>query len=255
MFNSAAINPIIVTSFVLAALVSLLSLAGFFLNRRRFGAAAQVVLPLALVALAGTVATYRFRYAGLWLPPLPDNVGNWKATDTPLSQGTLDILGDPMAHGHEYSNPFNETVYSSVVCAGPFENYHDPTVCVVGSGFTLTAKKTVAMGEGDWKVRAMVFKQNGAADGVRLMMYYWTQTRRNHTSTAAQMGNFRDIGARLQTGYAAVVQGEQNVIVRIYTEIHPDDTGGAQAQRNLDEICRATYRMLAADGAKGTVNQ
>lgn len=248
MLQSEAVTPIITAGFIISALALILSIAGLFISKRRYAVALQVAIPLAIVALAGTFSTYRFRHAGLWLPPLPDNVGNWKAIDTPVPKETLSLLGYPMARAHEYQNKFGEVVYSSAVCAGPFENYHDPTVCVAGNGFDLTAKKTLPMGIDDWKVRAMIFKKSGQDGDLRIMMYYWTQTRRGNTATEARMGNFRDMAARFQTGYSSVVQGEQNVIMRIYTVVPPDDVEGKQSQRNLNEICAATYKLLREDG-------
>ena len=79
------------------------------------------------------------------------------------------------------------------------------------------------------------------------MMYYWQQNRDGSTSSEARMGNYRDIGARLQTGYGAVVGGHQTVLVRIYTQIMPDDTHAIQAQKNVQEISRAVYRSLLKD--------
>lgn len=251
MLDSYTILPVMVLSFIVSIAVIIASVVGLAINKRRFVLAAQISLPLAIIALAGTFAAYRFRNAGLWLPPLPDSVGNWKASDTPILPTTLAMLGNPMANGHEYRNGYGEIVYSSSVCAGPFENYHDPTVCVPGNGFYLTAKKTIPMGIGNWKVRAMIFKRTSSTAGdIRILMYYWTQTRKGDTATEARMGNFRDIAARFQTGYSAVIKGDQNVILRIYTIIPPTDEEGRQAQHNLNEICRETYKNLLADGAK-----
>jgi hypothetical protein len=250
MFQGEAITPVILASFIVSFLAFVSSVAGLFISKRRFALAVQVAIPLAIIAFAGTFSTYRFRHAGLWLPPLPDNVGSWKAVDTPVSKDTLALLGFPMARAHEYQNQFGEVVYSSAVCAGPFENYHDPTVCVAGNGFDLTAKKTIPMGVGEWKVRAMIFRKATPSGDVRIMMYYWTQTRRGNTATEARMGNFRDMAARLQTGYSSVVRGEQNVIMRIYTVIPPKDVDGVQSQRNLNEVSTSTYKLLLADGAK-----
>lgn len=250
MFSSEAVTPVIIAGFVISFLALALSVVGLFFGKRRYALALQVALPLAMIAFAGTFATYRFRHAGLWLPPLPESIGNWKAVETPIPKSTLALLGYPMARGYEYQNQFGEVVYSSAVCAGPFENYHDPTVCVTGNGFDLTAKKTLAMGMGKWKVRAMIFKKSTPNGDMRIMMYYWTQTRRGNTATEARMGNFRDMFARLQTGYSSVVQGEQNVIMRIYTVIPPDDVDGKQSQYNLNEVCAATYKLMLEDGAK-----
>ena len=200
---------------------------------------------IASAAALGTFSSYRFVHAGQWLPPMPDSVALWTGVEAPLPQNTLAILGNPMASGRDYSDPFGDVVRASLVSAGPFENYHDPTVCVTGGGFVLTAKKTLHIdGPHSGTCRAMVFKRGP----YRILMYYWQQNRDGSTSPEARMGNYRDIVARLQTGYGAVVQGHQTVLVRIFTGISPDDPDGIQAQRNVDDISHAIYRLLLKDG-------
>jgi len=200
---------------------------------------------IAVAAALGTFSSYRFVHAGQWLPPMPDSVDQWTGVEAPLPQNTLAILGNPMAAGRDYTNPFGEIVRASLVSAGPFENYHDPTVCVTGGGFTLSAKKTFHIdGPGSGECRAMVFRHGD----YRIIMYYWQQNRDGSTSPEARMGNYRDILARLQTGYGAVVQGHQTVLVRIYASIGEDDADGVQAQRNIDDIARAIYHSLKKDG-------
>ncbi len=202
---------------------------------------------ISATAVFSAFASYRFTNAGQWLPPLPEKVGSWEMTEAPLAAGTLELLGNPKATGSNYNNPFGEMVLASLVAAGPFENYHDPTVCITGGGFNLSGKKTFALdGPGSAQVRAMVFK-NGET---RILMYYWQQNRDGSTSSEARMGTYRDIGARLQTGYGAVVGGHQTVLVRIYTQILSDDTDGVQAQKNVGEISRAVYRSLLKDSKK-----
>ena len=204
-------------------------------------------------ALFGTFASYRFTHAGQWLPPLPEKVGVWEMTEAPIASNTLELLGNPKSTGSDYSNPFGETVYASLVAAGPFENYHDPTVCVTGGGFHLSARKTFNVdGPKSGQIRAMIFRKGES----RILMYYWQQNRDGSTSPEARMGNYRDIAARLQTGYGAVINGHQTVLVRIYTFISPqnkeggppsEDKKGVQAQKNVDEIARSIYRSLQKD--------
>jgi hypothetical protein len=204
---------------------------------------------ISVTALFGAFASYRFAHAGQWLPSLPDKVGIWEMTETPLPASTLELLGSPKATGSDYANPFGEVVRASLVAAGPFENYHDPTVCVTGGGFHLTAKKNFHIdGPKSGEGRAMIFK-NG---DMRILMYYWQQNRDGSTSAEARMGNYRDIAARLETGYGAVVDGHQTVLVRIYTGIAPDDTNGVQAQKNVDQIAQAIYRSLQKDSAQSS---
>ncbi|HVK05969.1 MAG TPA: exosortase-associated EpsI family protein [Armatimonadaceae bacterium] len=228
---------------ILGIVVSLYAMANP--KRRTIG---SMALAIAVAGLLGSFATYRFSRAGRWLPPAPDDMAQWEAKDSPFQDYVLAMLGGPQARGREYRNPFGEVVYWSVVTAGPFENYHDPTVCIPDNGFALTAKREFSLdGPGSARVRAMIFKHTS---GARMLMYYWTQNRDGSTATEARMGNYRDIPARFQTGYGAVVEGKQTVIVRIYTVIPPDEPDGAVAQYNLNEVSRATYRLLKADGRK-----
>jgi hypothetical protein len=237
----------------LAAATAALCAAALFVPRLRpHRMLAGMGLVTALLAFAGSFATIRFIHAGRWVPPPPDDVGNWTAIDTPLDPTVMAGLGNPASTGREYRNPFGEVVYYTAVSAGPFENYHDPTVCVGNNGFTLTAKREFLMpgsggpAAGGAHVRAMVFKRGD----LRILMYYWTQSRQGVTATDAVMGNYKDMAARFQTGYSSVIRGDQNVIIRNYAVIPPDDPDGVQTQHNLDEICRATYDALRADGKK-----
>ena len=199
---------------------------------------------IALTVILGTFASVRFYHAGQWEPSVPDHIGAWVAQPAPLAPGTLEMLGNPHGYGKMYTNPFAEHATLSVISAGPFENYHDPTVCGTGNGFRLTSLKTFPMdSEKDGRVRAMIFKRG---ENERIMFYYWAQTRNGRTETEARMGTYRDLWARLQTGFNAVVRGDQVCLIRILALVPPGDKNGAQTQRNIHEIARGVYRDLLA---------
>lgn len=220
------------------------------------------VRTLALIsatALFGAFASYRFTYAGSWLPSIPDKIGYWEGFDSPVPDEVLRGLGNPppKAVGRQYVSPFQERVFATFVTAGAFDNYHDPTICVPSNGFNLTGRKVFTQDAPDGKdkgnVRAMIFKRSDSRYGeVRILMYYWQQNRRGETATEARMGNYRDLSARLNTGFGAVVMGKQNVLVRVYTFLAPDDPKGVQAQRNVEEVSRALYQHLLQEGREGT---
>ena len=233
----------------ISAAAALACLPALFSRRgKSYRALVGIGLLTAVAAMGSNLAAMRFLYAGKWLPDPPAQVGNWTTTVSEMAPGVLQILGNPKANQAEYVNPFGEVVYYTAVAAGPFENYHDPTICVAGNGFALTAKRefTLPVDGGGPRIRAMIFRR----DDVRILMYYWTQTRAGATATEARMGAYKDIVARYQTGYGAVVRGDQTVIIRNYTVLMPDDPLGVQAQRNLDEVCRETYRTLRASARK-----
>jgi hypothetical protein len=217
-----------------------------------FGTIAALV---GVTALLGSFSSYRFTRAGAWLPAVPNAIdGAWDAVETPVDPGVLSALGNPQALAREYQNPFGDRVFCSLVAAGPFENYHDPTVCVGGAAaaFTNTAKKIVTIdGPGRGEARAMIF-QSRRNPNLRIVMYYWQQNRDGSTSTEARMGNYRDIRARLQTGFGAVVRGNQTVLVRIYIPfLESEDPHGLHSQRAVHTISQAIYRSLLESGKGG----
>lgn len=207
---------------------------------------------LAAVSAAGTFSTYRFIQAGRWLPPVPETVNLWEAAVSPIDPVVLSMLGNPRAVGRTYRHPLGDTVEFSLVTAGMFENYHDPTVCVGGGDFRMTAVRNVALASdsGAGKARAMVFRHR-QQENVRIVMYYWQQNRDGSTDTEARMGNFRDIVARFKTGFGSVVQGHQTVLVRIFTYFDDRrDPDGRHAQSTVHEISQAVYQHLRQEGSR-----
>ena len=213
---------------------------------------------IALTAILGTFASFRFKHAGEWLPSLPNTIGIWEGIDAPHDSDVIRKLGNPLALGKLYVNPFGERVTVSVIAAGAFENYHDPTVCVTGGNFLLTSKKIFPIdGPGSGAVRAMAFRYQlrdpryTGGDGYpRIIMYYWQQNRDGTTDTEARMGNYRDVLARFRTGFGAVAMGHQTCLIRVYGYTNGEEKYAEQTQRNVEEISRAVYRSLKKNGSE-----
>jgi len=221
----------------------------------RWAPAPRLVLALAAgvaaVSLAGAFSTLRMVRAGGWLPSVPEGIGYWESTVVPPDSAVLSQLGNPRSIGRTYRHPLGDTVEMSVVTAGMFENYHDPTICVGGGDYRLTAVEKVAISEGNApaRARAMIFR-NRRDPNLRILMYYWQQNRDGGTDTEARMGNLRDIAARLRTGYGAVVLGHQTVLVRVFSLYRAErDPKARHAQRIVDEVARAVHKQLLAEGA------
>ena len=210
-------------------------------------------------ALFGAFASYRFTRAGEWLPRPPDTIGVWAATESSVPPDTLARLGNPQASNFAYSSPFSsrtplpENVQVSLVSAGPFENYHDPTVCVGEGAFRLTGTRTITLdGPGSGKARAMVFQHRRVPD-VRIIMYYWQQNRDGSTDHEPRMGSYRDLLARFTTGFGAVVGGRQTVILRNFMIFaNEDDPQGVHAQHCVHEVSRSLYRAFIAEKKQGS---
>jgi Protein of unknown function (DUF3485) len=210
----------------------------------------------AIIAVASALSLFsqkRLEWAGGWFPPVPDNVGTWEGTQQPVAQDTLALLGFPRALQRVYSNGTGDSVLATLVTAGPFENFHDPTVCVGGSGsWEFTALKEFLIdGLGTAPVRAMIFRRRDNPK-LRIIMYYWQQSRDGATTCEPMMGNYRDFPARLRTGFGAVVLGRQSVLLRIYTAYSEDeDPEGLNAQRGVHTISKAYYHSLIKEGKEG----
>jgi hypothetical protein len=200
---------------------------------------------LAATAAVGSLASYRFTQAGEWLPRPQTTLGSWEGTEKSVPPEILGLLGNPQALEFNYGNPLGDMVQVSMVAAGPFENYHDPTVCVGEGAFRLTASRTFPLdGPGSGKVRAMVFKHR-ANPRFRIVMYYWQQNRDGTTDFEPRMGNYRDMAARFETGWSVVARGRQTVIMRNYMAYDEEsDPQGIHAQRCVHEVSQAIYRML-----------
>jgi hypothetical protein len=204
-----------------------------------------ILVGIAATALIGGFASYRFTNAGEWLPAPPSQIGGWTAEEESVPPEILGLLGNPKALAFNYRTPFSERVQVSMVAAGPFENYHDPTVCVGEGAFRLTASRTFPLdGPGSGKVRAMIFKHR-AQSRIRIIMYYWQQNRDGSTDYEPRMGNYRDMAARFETGWSVVARGRQTIILRNYMMFDDeDDPLGVHAQQAVHEVSKAIYRAL-----------
>ena len=204
---------------------------------------------LAATGVLGIVITLRFARAGDWLPPLPGRLAAWQSRESHLSPQSLAILGNPRWDARLYRNALGEEVAVCFVAAGSFDAYHDPTVCLTGYGFNLSAERHLPMDparpEDGRRVRAMVFRQ-AREPRTAIVMYYWLQNRDGTTDTANRMGTYRDLWARMRTGWGAVARGQQTVIVRVLAVVPSGDPTGAQSRRNVRRIADAVAASMNA---------
>jgi hypothetical protein len=205
-----------------------------------------VILSVTAVIVLFTV--YRFSQRGTWLPEPPAQFGPWEATEMPLSRSAQQMLGDAPVAGRRYTNPFNERVEVHIIATASFDAYREPAMMHSSSGFSLTAEKRIPLFGKDNYVRAMVLKSG--ADSQRVLMYYWLQYRDGRTTTRGNLDDYRDAFPRLTIGATTLLDGQQTCIVRAYTQIHPADTKGIQARRNLNEVARALYASFKKDGSR-----
>ena len=200
-------------------------------------------LTAALVLFIG----YRFSQRGKWLPEPPTQIDGWTAIDMPLSQNAVELLGGAPTKGRRYTNTFNEKVEAHAIATASFDAYQEPSLLQPGSGFSLTAEKRIPLFGKDRYVQAMILKSNN--DGQRVLMYYWLQYRDGQTNTRGTLRDYRDVFPRLTVGFHSLTDGQQSCILRAYTQIHPADTLGVQARRNLNEVARGLYESFRQKGS------
>ena len=212
------------------------------------------------LGLLGAWQQSRMTEAGTWLLSLPARVPMagvvvsggkvaappvWESDPLPIAPGSLAILGNPQASARLYRSPLGETVSVSVLSAGSFDAYHEPAVCVLGSGYAVSAERLLplrapsAPGETEpEQMRAIVFHNTRLHS--RVLMLFWLQDKSGQTRTDRLMGSYRDAQARLQTGLQTLFTARQTCIVRVVVPL-TDEDNGAQARRNACEIARAVY--------------
>ena len=215
---------------------------------------------LKLVCLFGVFAvmilfiSFRLSVRGRWLPEVPLQIANiWEATDVPLPPSALALIGFPPTRGYRYANLFSERVETHIIATSSFDSYRDPPITLSGYGYSLTGEKKIPLFGPNKNVRAIILHNDTNND--RIMMYYWIQYKSGETLTGNNLRDYRDVFPRFSLGLSSVLRGEENVIVRVYTQIHPQDKYGHQARRNMSQICRALYASIDRQAHGGPVEE
>lgn len=191
---------------------------------------------------------FRLSQRGRWLPDAPERFGVWQVTEKPLAQGALMQLGNPKTQGRVYENPLEEKVDVHIISTSDYQSYLDPQHAMGSYEYSVTAEKRYNLFGPDGQVRALVFK-NGK-DQRRYLMYYWIQNRDGSTNTRDSLQQDRDFIPRLRLGLSATFSGTENCIVRTFTPLNPADINGAQARRNLNEVCMGLHDFWTGKGGK-----
>jgi hypothetical protein len=85
---------------------------------------------------------------------------------------------------------------------------------------------------------------------VRILLYYWVQNKGGRTESRGSVRSSNGAFPRVTHGVKSTFGGAENVIVRVYSQVHPADQQGKQARRNLNEIAQAIYKELKQQGIK-----
>ena len=113
------------------------------------------------------------------LSSVPPNFGSWRATDIPIDQQTLDILGSGEFLFREYEDLGNQQLPVNLFIAyfpsqKTGDTIHSPSNCLPGAGWVPTQKQLVQISRGD----GTSFPANRyvvAKAGDRQLALYWYQ--------------------------------------------------------------------------------
>ena len=197
---------------------------------------------------------YRLSVRGHWLPTAPLEISRiWEATELPLPPSALAQIGFAPTQGYRYSNLFGERVEAHLISTPTFDAYRDPPICLSGYGYSLTGEKTLPLFGPGKEVRALVLRNDATGD--RILMYYWIQYKNGKTLTGNNLRGGQNVFPRFSLGLSSILRSDENCIVRAYTQVHPRDTKGHQARRNLEQICRALYDSLDRQAKGKSANE
>lgn len=115
----------------------------------------KIYVVIALIALTGTLAANRgLRRIEIVQPhllsieSLPHRFGDWKqkGEDRPTDPSVQAILKTARLLDRTYQNSSGESVDLLLMTATDYADFHDPTVCLPGHGWTLGEKKSLSVG-------------------------------------------------------------------------------------------------------------
>jgi len=109
----------------------------------------------------------------------PMKIGEWSATDMPLSQRDYEILETKNLFVRDYHNPKGEHVFLYMIYSEDNRKVsHPPEVCMMGSGVTVVNKESVRITDSVKAIKLLLEK-----DDSRQLIVYWYKAGELQTDT------------------------------------------------------------------------
>jgi EpsI family protein len=130
------------------------------------------VLILVICAIVGFNSYLPARFASpgkIKVSDFPMTIGEWSATEIPLSDRDYEILETKNLFVREYKNRKGESVYLYLIYSEDNRKAsHPPEVCYLGSGITITDKSSIRISDSLIVNRLILEKSK-----VRQLVIYW----------------------------------------------------------------------------------
>ncbi|MGD1021741.1 MAG: exosortase C-terminal domain/associated protein EpsI [Candidatus Sulfotelmatobacter sp.] len=171
------------------------------------------------------------------LSSFPSQLGNWSGKNIPLEKDELEVLGPGDFLRRSYSDPGSDLPRVDLFLAyfpsqRTGDTIHSPKNCLPGAGWTPESNDRVALsppGHAPFPANRYVVVQSGAR---KLVLYwYWAHDRGVASEYWAKFYLVKD---------AIRLNRSDGALVRIMTDMSPDETPNAAEQRVLP----FTYRVF-----------
>ncbi len=203
------------------------------MNRRLSRATGSALL---WVTAAGCLfVSTRLRAMGSWQPELPTRVGDWVATEIPLTMETRTRLGNPRARSLVYRNSHGESVVVHAVAPTGFQGFGElPTIA---TDYRVIAARSQAL-PGRQRVAWASAHESLQSPGFVLHALRWLQVPSGDVYPFEPDSGSGPI-QRLRRGFGVLFRDTHAAAIHITTLTSGEGAPSGQVRRNLLEIASA----------------
>src|SRR4030043_2147656 len=139
-----------------------------------------VVLVLVAVSVIGMISYLPTRFditSKIKVSDFPMEIGEWKATDMPLSERDYEILETRNLFIRDYKNKKGDSVYLYVIYSEDNRKVsHPPEVCLMGSGVNILDKSLIDVTD-DINANKLIVEKGDS----RQLVVYWFKAGKLYT--------------------------------------------------------------------------
>jgi len=139
------------------------------MNNKTFIIVICVLIIVSIIGFMNYLPTRTDISSRIKVADFPKTIGEWSATDMPLSERDYEILETRNLFVREYKSPKGNSIYLYVIYSEDNRKVsHPPEVCLMGSGVTIADKSAVQVSDSIKAIKLIVEKANS-----REMVVYW----------------------------------------------------------------------------------
>ena len=201
------------------------------MNNKNFIIVVVIFVMVAVIGLLSYLPTRFDKSAKVLMSNFPMTVGEWQATDIPLSERDYEILETKNLIMRDYKNTKGNSVYLYIVYSENNRKVtHPPELCLTGGGLTIVDKSSVQLTNNIRGVKLLMEKGDS-----RELVVYWFRAGSLNTDSYVkqQLKVVFDLLRGRRTSCA---------LIRLSTAIKEN---GEEALGLIKEFCRPIEPLLA----------